>query len=257
MSAGRWSDLMPRLLSAVVMLVVGAVEIWLGGIWFALLIAAACGGMIWELVRMLAPEKTGQALQLGATSAIAVLGATLLPPVWGMPLLVSPILGGMFQLPVAARLRFGLFGLWIVCAGFTFVWLRNEMGAAWLLWLIGVVVATDVAGYFAGKMIGGPKLWPRVSPKKTWSGSSAGWIAAAVVGAFFSEASGLGVGAIVLSVVMSMASQAGDIAESALKRKTGVKDSSALIPGHGGLFDRFDGMLGAAAAFLIFVTFLG
>jgi phosphatidate cytidylyltransferase len=131
------------------------------------------------------------------------------------------------------------------------------MGASWLLWLIGVVVATDVAGYFAGKMIGGPKLWPRVSPKKTWSGSSAGWIAAAIVGAFFSEASGLGVGAIVLSVVMSMASQAGDIAESALKRKTGVKDSSALIPGHGGLFDRFDGMLGAAAAFLIFVTFLG
>ncbi|MEX5565049.1 phosphatidate cytidylyltransferase [Pseudophaeobacter sp. 1A16562] len=257
MSAGRWSDLMPRLLSAVVMLVVGAVEIWLGGIWFAVLIAAACGGMIWELVRMLAPEKIGQALQLGAMSAIAVLGATLLPPVWGMPLLVSPILGGMFQLPVAARLRFGLFGLWIVCAGFTFVWLRNEMGASWLLWLIGVVVATDVAGYFAGKMIGGPKLWPRVSPKKTWSGSSAGWIAAAFVGAFFSEASGLGLGAIVLSVVMSMASQAGDIAESALKRKTGVKDSSALIPGHGGLFDRFDGMLGAAAAFLIFVTFLG
>jgi phosphatidate cytidylyltransferase len=251
MSAGRWSDLMPRLLSAVVMLVVGAVEIWLGGIWFAVLIAAACGGMIWELVRMLAPEKTGQALQLGAMSAIAVLGATLLPPVWGMPLLVSPILGGMFQLPVAARLRFGLFGLWIVCAGFTFVWLRNEMGASWLLWLIGVVVATDVAGYFAGKMIGGPKLWPRVSPKKTWSGTSAGWAAAAVVGAVFAVSSNAGFALVPFSVLISMASQGGDIAESALKRKMGVKDSSALIPGHGGLFDRFDGMLGASAMIII------
>lgn len=257
MSTGRWSDLMPRILSAIVMVAVGLVEIWLGGVWFALLIAAACGGMIWELVRMLAPDQDGQALQLGSMAAAAVLGATLLPTMWGMPLLAAPVMAGIFQMPSASRVRFGLFGLWIVCAGFAFVWLRNEMGVLWLLWLIGVVVVTDIAGYFAGKIIGGPKLWPRISPKKTWSGSSAGWLAAAGAGLAFAEASGLGLWAVALSVVISMASQAGDIAESALKRRTGVKDSSALIPGHGGLLDRFDGMLGAAAAFLIFVMFFG
>jgi len=255
MSAGRWSDLIPRILSAVVMVVVGSLEIWLGGIWFALLIAAACGGMVWELVRMVAPEQKGQALQLGGMTAAAVLGSTLLPVTWGMSLLVAPVMAGIFQMPTASRVRFGLFGLWIVCAGFAFVWLRNEMGVLWLLWLIGVVVVTDVAGYFAGKIIGGPKLWPRISPKKTWSGSSAGWLAAAGVGLAFAEPSGLGLLSVPLSVVISMASQAGDIAESALKRRMGVKDSSALIPGHGGLLDRFDGMLGAAAAFLIFVMF--
>ncbi len=255
MSAGRWSDLMPRILSAVVMVAVAAVEIWLGGVWFAVLIALACGGMIWELVRMMAPEQKGQAFQLGVMTSVAVLGATLLPTIWAMPLLVAPVLSGVFQMPAASRVRFGLFGLWIVCAGFAFVWLRNEMGVLWLLWLIGVVVVTDIAGYFAGKIIGGPKLWPRISPKKTWSGSSAGWLAAACAGFAFAEASGLGLWAVVLSVVISMASQAGDIAESALKRQMGVKDSSALIPGHGGLLDRFDGMLGAAAAFLIFVMY--
>jgi phosphatidate cytidylyltransferase len=257
MSTGRWSDLMPRILSAIVMVAVGLVEIWLGGVWFALLIAAACGGMIWELVRMLAPDQDGQALQLGSMAAAAVLGATLLPTMWGMPLLAAPVMAGIFQMTSASRVRFGLFGLWIVCAGFAFVWLRNEMGVLWLLWLIGVVVVTDIAGYFAGKIIGGPKLWPRISPKKTWSGSSAGWLTAAGAGLAFAEASGLGLWAVALSVVISMASQAGDIAESALKRRTGVKDSSALIPGHGGLLDRFDGMLGAAAAFLIFVMFFG
>ncbi|MDE4174610.1 phosphatidate cytidylyltransferase [Phaeobacter sp. PT47_59] len=258
MSAGRWSDLLPRLLSAIVMLVVGAVEIWLGGIWFAVLIAAASGGMVWELVRMLRPDEPAQAMQLGVMSAVAVLVATQLPPVWIGPVLVSPVLSGLFQMPAAARVRYGLFSLWVLCAGFAFVWLRNEMGLAWILWVIGVVVVTDIAGYFAGKIIGGPKLWPRVSPKKTWSGSSAGWVAAAVTGGLFAASLGLApLVAVLLSVAISMASQAGDIAESALKRQVGVKDSSALIPGHGGLLDRFDGMLGAAAAFLIYVTFLG
>lgn len=257
MTTGRWSDLLPRLLSAIVMLIVGSLAVWQGGLWFAVLIAAASGGMIWELVRMLAPAQGGQALQSGFVSFLAVLGASVLPPVWGMPLLVAPVMAGLFQMPPATRVKFALFGLWILSAGLTFIWLRNDMGLGWMLWLIGVVIVTDIAGYFAGKIIGGPKLWPRISPKKTWSGSSAGWIAAAFVGLAFAADSGLGLWAVPLSVVVSMTSQAGDIAESALKRQAGVKDSSALIPGHGGLFDRFDGMLGAAAGILIYVTLLG
>ncbi len=116
------------------------------------------------------------------------------------------------------------------------------------LWLILVVVATDIAGYFGGKAFGGPKIAPSVSPKKTWSGAIAGWASAASVGlafaVFFETAS------VWAAVAASMASQFGDFAESWLKRRADVKDSSSLIPGHGGVLDRFDGLAGASVAAL-------
>ncbi|KIC11246.1 phosphatidate cytidylyltransferase [Leisingera sp. ANG-M1] len=251
---GRWADLMPRVLSAIVMVAAGGYAVWAGGLIFDVLIALCCGGMVWELVRMLQPSRSGTALQLGAVSAAAVLLASLLPVLWVLPMLAAPVAAGFNQIR-EQRQYFTSFALWVMLAGFGFIWLRGQMGVDWMLWLIGIVVATDVAGYFAGKAIGGPKFWPRVSPKKTWSGTLAGWLAAAIVGAVFAAQAGLGYGIVVLSVLLSMASQAGDVAESTLKRKMGVKDSSALIPGHGGLFDRFDGMLGAAAMFLA-VTFI-
>ena len=127
----------------------------------------------------------------------------------------------------------------------------------WMFWLVLVVVATDVAGYFAGRLIGGPKFWPRVSPKKTWSGTVAGWIAAGLLGAVFAHYTIANFNLVPLSVAAAMASQLGDIAESAIKRRAGVKDSSNLIPGHGGLFDRFDGMLGAALFILIIGQLVG
>ena len=120
-----------------------------------------------------------------------------------------------------------------------------------MLWLALVVIVTDVAGYFAGRFIGGPKFWPRVSPKKTWSGTVAGWVGAGVVGLIFMAQPGVGAEVVGISIAISMASQMGDIAESAMKRKMGVKDSSNLIPGHGGVFDRFDGMLGASVFLLM------
>jgi phosphatidate cytidylyltransferase len=110
---------------------------------------------------------------------------------------------------------------------------------------------SDVAGYFAGRMLGGPKFWPRVSPKKTWSGTIAGWIGAALVGAIWAAWLDAGWETIGISVALAMMAQMGDIAESAVKRKVGVKDSSNLLPGHGGLFDRFDAMLGAALMLLV------
>jgi phosphatidate cytidylyltransferase len=120
-----------------------------------------------------------------------------------------------------------------------------------MLWLVGVVLASDVLGYFAGRLIGGPKFWPRISPKKTWAGTVAGWIGAALVGWAAMSPMGVGPGLIVLSVVLALAAQMGDIAESAIKRRAGVKDSSRLIPGHGGVMDRFDGMVGAALVLLL------
>lgn len=252
----RWADLAPRAMSAVVMLAVGGYAVWAGGALFDLLIAACCGGMIWELTRMLAPAHPSKALQLGIAGAILMGVATLLSGTWTLPLLLAFVIVATLQAPVDRRL-FATFALWVMCAGFGFVWLRNGVGLSWMVWMVAVVVFTDIAGYFAGKMIGGPKFWPRISPKKTWSGTSAGWVAAALVGWWFAQSNGLGGGVVVLSVLVSMASQLGDVAESALKRKTGVKDSSALIPGHGGLFDRFDGMMGAAVMVLIFVTVWG
>jgi phosphatidate cytidylyltransferase len=120
-----------------------------------------------------------------------------------------------------------------------------------------VVAVTDIGGYFAGRIIGGPKFWPRVSPKKTWSGTVAGWVGAGVVGWAFMAATGMGVALIGISIALSMASQMGDIAESAVKRNAGVKDSSALLPGHGGVWDRFDGMLGASLLLLVIESFTG
>ena len=254
---GRWGDLRPRAISAVVMIAVAALAIWAGGGIFALVIAACCGGMFWELTQMLAPRREELSLSLAALGGVVVLLSVLLPAPLGLLLLALPVVLGWKLVPPTAQLRFALFAAWIVLAGFSFIWMRSQLGSDWLLWLVSIVVVTDVAGYFAGKIIGGPKFWPRISPKKTWSGTSAGWVASALVGLWFASVLDQGAGIILASVLISMASQAGDVAESALKRQTGVKDSSALIPGHGGLFDRFDGMLGAAAMFLLLFVFLG
>ncbi|GGH19084.1 phosphatidate cytidylyltransferase [Cribrihabitans marinus] len=244
-AGGRWSDLAARLVSGIVLAAVAAVELWLGGIWFELFIAAATGIMIWELLRMLAPDRSGVAVQLALLTGAAVLASYHVPPVARLPLLLAPVLVGMGRI-ARHRALFGVFAFWISVAGLGFILVRETHGLIWMLWLIAVVVATDVAGYFCGKGLGGPKLWPRVSPKKTWSGTGGGWLAAAAVGLIFGPQTGVGLALVLVSVLAAMASQAGDIAESALKRHVGVKDSSNLIPGHGGFLDRFDGMMGAA-----------
>ena len=120
------------------------------------------------------------------------------------------------------------------------------------------MIITDLAGYFAGRLLGGPKFWASISPNKTWSGTVAGWFAAGCVGGVFViQLEGVHWVIIPLSILLAAVSQFGDIFESYLKRRAGVKDSSALIPGHGGFLDRFDGMIAAAAAiFLVQTVFL-
>ncbi len=105
-----------------------------------------------------------------------------------------------------------------------------------------------MAGYFAGRLLGGPKFWPRISPKKTWSGTLAGWALAAAVGWGMARHAGIDAAPLLaaLSAVTAFAAQMGDIGESWIKRRMGVKDSSGLLPGHGGVMDRFDGMTGAS-----------
>lgn len=249
-STSNWSDLVARAVSGVAMVAVGLGAIVAGGLWFAALIAVVCGVMIWELVRMLHPAAHSAALQLGFAGGAAVLAALYLPGGLALPLLLAPVMAGIALLK-HNRALYLAFAAMIVLASFGMGKLRGDWGMEWLLWLVVTVVVTDVLGYFAGRFIGGPKFWPRVSPKKTWSGTVAGWIGAGIVGGICMIVLGANVQIIGVSVAVSMASQIGDISESAVKRKMGVKDSSNLIPGHGGLMDRFDGMLGAALFVLI------
>jgi phosphatidate cytidylyltransferase len=134
--------------------------------------------------------------------------------------------------------------------------LRDEQGVLAFVWLLSVVIVSDVAGYFAGRLLGGPKFWPAISPKKTWSGTVAGWIGAALLALGFVLAGQAGWGLVILSPLVAFAGQMGDIAESWIKRRTGVKDSSNLIPGHGGVMDRFDALTGAMVAVMLLTRFV-
>ena len=248
----KWSDLAVRMGSGLLMVLIGVWGIWMGGDIFHVLVAAICGLMIWELVRMIVPDQRGLATQLGGVSAFAVLLAVYLPTGFALPLLLAPAMVGFGQID-KHRVTYMIFCVLVLMAGFGMMNVRDELGFGWMVWLVMVVVVTDVVGYFAGRLIGGPKFWPRVSPKKTWAGTTAGWIGAAVVGAVFAINTEATMQLIGVSVALSMASQMGDSGESAIKRRMGVKDSSALIPGHGGVLDRFDGMLGAS----VFLLMLG
>ena len=247
---GQWGDLRNRLISGAAMAAAGVLLIWLGGPWFTGLAALVSGVMIWELSRIVVPAKKTEAIVLGLLGAVAVLAAREVPGVYALPVLAIPALLGVALLQ-RTPLIFVAFALGILVAGYGLSGFRDAYGVVWLFWLVLVVIATDVFGYFAGRLFGGPKFWPRVSPKKTWSGTVAGWVAAALIGLLFRSFTNAGPDLPWISVALSLASQMGDIAESALKRKMGVKDSSALIPGHGGLFDRFDGLLGAALFMLL------
>ncbi|MBD3663113.1 phosphatidate cytidylyltransferase [Sulfitobacter sp. TSTF-M16] len=252
----KWSDLTARMGSGAAMVAIGLLGIWLGGHIFHLLVALICGLMVWELVGILRPGVRHVQLQMGVLTGLAVFLAIYLPVGFALPLLLAPALIGFGHL-TENRTIFMSFTVMILLAGYGMMQVRDDMGFGWLMWLVLVVVVTDVVGYFAGRYFGGPKFWPAVSPKKTWAGTGAGWAGAALVGLLFSFNTGVGIQLVGISVAISMASQMGDIAESGMKRQMGVKDSSNLIPGHGGLMDRFDGMLGASLFLLIIGQFIG
>lgn len=256
MSEGKWGDLVPRVLSAIVMIAVGIVAVWKGGFWFQGLIVLVVGGMIWELVRMLAPDRSQFHFPLGLLGAMCLLAALAVSGGPALLVLLVPALAGVTLLS-KDRLIFAAYASGLMLASYGLAALRSDQnGLIWVIWLAAVVIASDVAGYFAGRILGGPKFWPRVSPKKTWSGTAAGWICAAAVGLFVASRFGLSLEFVVISAVTAFAGQMGDVAESAIKRHTGIKDSSHLIPGHGGLLDRFDAMMGAAL-FVVMLSLVG
>jgi len=206
--------------------------------------------MVWELWMMIEPERPTPGMLLASLSASVLSGMVGLGAGWPLVLFAVVPLAGLFVIS-REHVTFLIYAAGIQMAGWGLVVFRVDYGFKWLLWLVLVVIVTDIAGYFAGRRFGGPKFWPAISPKKTWSGTIAGWVGAGFIGLLFALFTQAGPEIIPLSMALSFAGQMGDIGESALKRRMGVKDSSTLIPGHGGLFDRFDALLGAALFMLL------
>jgi phosphatidate cytidylyltransferase len=190
----------------------------------------------------------GIAVMAGMTLVAAQMGEAALFPLLAAPLAL--LLTPRRDAPLIAG-----YSLAMLLSGHAFIALDHR-GAVIVVWLVCIVVASDVFGYFAGRLLGGPKVWPAISPKKTWSGTIAGWVGAALVGWGFVVFEGGGWGLVVISPLVAVAGQLGDIVESLIKRRAGVKDASRLIPGHGGVIDRFDALIGAILAVWLLELFV-
>lgn len=265
------SDLKIRALSALVLapIVLGAV--WLGDLPFLLMIAVAIILMACEWARLTcAPNWYIEGCILavsGLAAAQLIVQSGETSGVLQISLVCVTILAGMSLIGFMGRvrgeqLRWRLLGVPYISLGpASLVWLRGQenVGLTLILWLLLVIWAMDIGAYFAGRAIGGPKLAPRVSPNKTWAGLIGGMTSAAIVGGAVASVSGFRPVLLlaVVSALLGAWSQAGDIAESYVKRHFGVKDMSNLIPGHGGILDRLDGLLFAAPAMVPIVIGLG
>jgi phosphatidate cytidylyltransferase len=245
----QWADLRKRMISAAVLITVGALEIWLGGTSFTILVVLLSAVMVWELANMTAPTRHNTPLLMAAIAGVALALTVAFPDRFSTAFLLAPALA-LALTPRRDRRLTTLYAVAIMVAGYGLINLRGA-GSQTIIWLVLVVVVTDVLGYFAGRALGGPKFWPDISPKKTWSGTMAGWVGAALVGIGFVLADAASWMLVPLSVLVAFAGQIGDIWESWIKRRCSVKDSSNLIPGHGGVLDRFDALTGAIVAVML------
>ena len=260
---GRLGDLRTRAVWGAGLGAAGAIPILIGGWLAGLLVAAAAGAMGWEWRRVTLGPKFQPILGWMMAGAAAI--GVLLAQTGALGVALLYLLGAAAALALLDRFErrsplwspLGLltFGLAAAC----FIALRESepFGLETALWIAGVVVACDVGAYFAGRLVGGPKLWPRVSPSKTWSGLAGGMVLAALVGGLFSWATtGTYFQQVcTVSAIAAVVAQGGDLAESMFKRHFGVKDAGDLIPGHGGALDRLDGFC-AATMVAAAVTYL-
>jgi phosphatidate cytidylyltransferase len=248
-------NLLMRIIAALVLAPVAVAIAYAGGWLWTLLVTLAAIGLYWEWLaivgsahqmRVVAPGVAGLAIA-GCCLAFGRIDASLVPLALGFAgvALFSTERRGWtaagFGYAAAAQMASVL------------VRLDQFWGFVALILILLVVWVTDIGGYFAGRGIGGPKLWPRVSPNKTWAGAIGGFAASLVVATGFAV---FGLGRmgplLVLGAALSIVSQLGDLFESAVKRRFGVKDSSQIIPGHGGLLDRLDGFVAAVVLAAIF-----
>ena len=250
----RKSEMMTRLASAIVMaaLALGSVLV---SIWTFIALVIASGVTVsWEWGRLVRQEgfDAVAALQSAAVAVVAV-AAALSHPVLALVAVFAALAGTALLSLSSGAVCWSLLGVThSVLPAWSMVWLRSDpaLGVTALLYLLAVAWTTDTASYAGGKLIGGPKLAPQISPQKTWSGLLSGIFAPALVGyafaLFLDDTSTWRLA--LISVAIAAACQVGDLSESAVKRRFGAKDMSQLIPGHGGLLDRIDGLLIAAIA---------
>jgi len=262
-SANR-SELRTRVISAAILAPIALVAELLGGLPFAALVTIVAVAAFWEWTAITRADDFAWARALGAACLVAgLLSLQLWSGYLALALITVPaVLALAGGLRLRAFLSIGLGLVYVAVPGAALIVLRQAEPLGWaaILYILLIVWATDIAAYFGGRAIGGPKLWPSVSPKKTWSGALSGLAAAIAAGG---ATAGLALGGnvragLVLAVPLSVAAQAGDLFESAVKRRFDVKDSGHVIPGHGGVLDRVDGLFAAAAlAWLIALGGLG
>lgn len=207
MATAAKSDLWVRLVSAIILFAIAGAALWFGGIAFGLLLLVGGALVLVEWFQLVKAMGLGG----GGKTAFHILGPIL-------------VLGAMA-------------GLWFV---------RDHLGMTAALWVFGMVWATDIGAYFAGRAFGGVRLAPKISPSKTWSGLFGGMVAALIASATIGDRAGIVGVPLWIGLFMGLLAQLGDLAQSWMKRRAGVKDSGKLIPGHGGLFDRVDGVLPVA-----------
>ncbi|HEX3524494.1 MAG TPA: phosphatidate cytidylyltransferase [Stellaceae bacterium] len=253
-----------RVLSALVLAPLPLAAIWFGWPWLPLLTAAAAAVMAWEWGRLCRGGNFGRAgIVLVAVVLVAVAAASLA----STGLALGTAVAGAGLVLWAAREtkdadpQWTAFGaIWVALPCVCLLWLARDglAGRPTLLWLLAVVWATDIGAYAVGRTFGGPRLAPRWSPRKTWTGLAGGIVCAALTG--WATAAWLGISPaaplVGVSAGLAIVEQFGDLAESAAKRRFGVKDSSGLIPGHGGLLDRLDGLL-AVIPVVALLTLIG
>lgn len=246
-------DLLPRVLSGAVMAAIALTCNWFGALPFAVLVLGIALAMSWEWSRMVRGVAMDTALvvhgiAVGATVVLAARG-------WLGWAFVAVAVGSI-AVAVDARSRQPLLSAlgvaYVGIPAIALIWLRgaDAFGAFAILFVFVIVWTTDTFAYLCGRMIGGPKLWPALSPGKTWAGTIGGLAFAALAGALFTGLIAPPTAPLALAasaIALSIVSQIGDLAESALKRAFAVKNASSLIPGHGGFMDRMDGIVTAAS----------
>lgn len=247
-----------RVASAAVLAPIALGCLWIGGYAWAALVILAGGGMAVEWARLNHGSNLTRDALLTALPVLYASIAALFWPGYGLQALALGFVGSwLFSLRIALAMGVLYTGLGTLAL----LWVRDDATAGLpnMLFLVLAVWTSDIAAYAVGRGWGGAKLAPRISPGKTWSGSVGGLAGAALAGVML--AYGIGVGsparAALVAAGLAVSGQAGDLLESAIKRHFGVKDSSRLIPGHGGLLDRLDGFLTAAPAAALLTLWIG
>lgn len=253
--AMRVRDIGLRAASAIVLAPAAVLAIWGGAEWFLGLMLLACGLLSVEWA-MMSAQKAWRVMA-GAV-AFGLITAAIAAHVQQLSLALVMLVfcaaaAGLFAKSRGQEAVDAAYGvLYLGWPAVLLIWLRDgesTVGLAWTVFAFVVAWASDIMAYLVGSTFGGPKLWPRFSPNKTWSGFIGGMAAGTAAGAIMAATLDMGLSPIwgaVLGLAAAGATMAGDLWESALKRRYGVKDAGNLIPGHGGLLDRVDGLMFAA-----------